>query len=191
MTYFAGSFIPLWACDRFGRRALLMFSAAGLCFCFAVVSILLSRNTVECAYGAIAFIFLFQIFLGIGYLPIPWFYPSEVTTTRIRSKGQAFGGFVNWMCVFCVVQITPIAIENINWHIFIIFACFCAMWIPIVYFFFPGKLDIPYRTMRDLLTCYRNCRSGTRRHRSPLREGRYHRRCFPRKRWQNSLAWLS
>ncbi|KAF1353139.1 general substrate transporter [Delphinella strobiligena] len=137
LTYFAGSFIPLWTCDRFGRRALLMFSAAGLCFCFAVVSILLSRNTVDCAYGAIAFIFLFQVFLGIGYLPIPWFYPSEVTTTRIRSKGQAFGGFINWMCVFCVVQITPIAIENINWHIFIIFACFCAMWIPIVYFFFP------------------------------------------------------
>jgi hypothetical protein len=27
------------------------------------------------------------------------FYPSEITTTRIRARGQAFAGFVNWMCV--------------------------------------------------------------------------------------------
>ena len=58
--------------------------------------------------------FLFQIFLGIGFLPIPWFYPAEVTTTRIRSKGQALGGFTNWMCVFIVVQITPVATQNIQ-----------------------------------------------------------------------------
>jgi len=131
--------------DRFGRRALLMFSATGLCTCFSIVAILLSTvSTVNPgsgdrsrAAGATAMVFLFQIFLGIGYLPIPWFYPSEVTTTRIRSKGQGIASFVNWMCVFCVVQITPIAIQNIAWRTFIIFAVFCACWVPIVYCFFP------------------------------------------------------
>jgi sugar porter (SP) family MFS transporter len=140
LTYLAGSFIPLWTVDRFGRRSLLLFSATGLSFCFVIVSILLSTGSQGCAYGATAFVFLFQIFLGIGYLPIPWFYPSEVTTTRIRSKGQSFGGFINWMCVFAVVQITPISIENIGWRTFIIFAVLCACWVPIVYCFFPGEL---------------------------------------------------
>ncbi|KAL2061699.1 hypothetical protein VTL71DRAFT_7077 [Oculimacula yallundae] len=114
LTYLAASFIPLWTVERFGRRALLMVSAAGLCSCFSMASIMLSIGTRNTAYAATAFVFLFQIFLGIGWLPIPWFYPSEVTTTRIRSRGQALGGFINWMCVFAVVQITPIAIDSIN-----------------------------------------------------------------------------
>lgn len=137
LTYLGGSFIPLFTVDRYGRRALLMFSSVGLSLCFALVAILLSTGIKSCAYAAVAMVFLFQIFLGIGWLPIPWFYPSEVTTTRIRSKGQALGSFVNWMCVFTVVQITPIAIDNIAWKTFIIFAIFCALWVGIVYAFFP------------------------------------------------------
>jgi MFS family permease len=123
--------------DRFGRRPLLMVSAAGLCLCFSLAAILLSRDTKPSAYGATAMVFLFQIFLGLGWLPVPWFLPSEVTTTRIRSKGQALASFINWMCVFTVVQITPLAITNIQWRTFIIFAVFCFLWIPIVYCFFP------------------------------------------------------
>lgn len=137
LTYLIGSIIPLFVVDRFGRRSLLIASAAGLSLCFAMSAILLSLGTRGGAYGATAFVFLFQIFMGFGWLPMPWFYPSEVTTTRIRSRGQAFGGFINWMCVFTVVQITPIAIQNINWRTFIIFSVFCFCWIPIVYCFFP------------------------------------------------------
>jgi Sugar (and other) transporter len=114
-----------------------MFSASGLALCFALAAGLLSSGNQSQAYGATAMVFLFQIFLGIGWLPIPWFYPSEVTTTRIRSKGQAIASFINWMCVFIVVQITPRSIDNIGWRTFIIFAVFCAMWVPIVYCFFP------------------------------------------------------
>lgn len=41
------------------------------------------------------------------------------------------------MCVFAVVQITPPAIANISWRVFIIFAIFNACWVPLVYVFFP------------------------------------------------------
>jgi MFS family permease len=116
LTYLAASFIPLWTVDRYGRRFLLMVSAAGLCLCFSLCSILLSVGTKPAAIGATAMVFVFQIFLGIGWLPIPWFYPAEISTTRIRSRGQALGSFINWMCVFTVVQITPIAIGNISWR---------------------------------------------------------------------------
>lgn len=73
LTYLAGSFIPLWTMDRFGRRASLMCSAAGLSFCFIMVSILLSLGSRQCAYAATAFVFMFQIFLAVGYLPVPWY----------------------------------------------------------------------------------------------------------------------
>lgn len=38
--------------------------------CFILASILLSIGTKGAAYGATAMVFIFQIFLGIGYLPI-------------------------------------------------------------------------------------------------------------------------
>lgn len=78
LAYLVGSALPLLMMDKFGRRVLLIVSAAGLSFCFMMVAILLSFNKVQDAYGATAFIFLFQIFYGLGWLPVPWFYPSEV-----------------------------------------------------------------------------------------------------------------
>jgi len=36
-----------------------------------------------------------------------------------------------------IVQITPIAIENIGWKTYIIFAALNAFWVPIIYLFFP------------------------------------------------------
>lgn len=72
LAYLVGSIIPLWSMDKFGRRVSLMVSAAGLCFCFVMTSILLSIGTAKCAYVATVFVFIFQLFLGIGYLPVPW-----------------------------------------------------------------------------------------------------------------------
>ena len=73
LTYLAASFIPLWTVERFGRRNLLMFSAAGLCMCFSLCAILLSVGTRNTAYAATAMVFLFQVFLGVGWLPVPWY----------------------------------------------------------------------------------------------------------------------
>ena len=87
LTYLAASFIPFWTVERFECRAFLITSSAGLCFCFSFATILLSSGTKSAAYGATARLFLCRVFLGIRWLPIPWFYPSEVATTRIRFNG--------------------------------------------------------------------------------------------------------
>ncbi|KAI5801273.1 general substrate transporter [Geopyxis carbonaria] len=137
LTYLVGSLIPLWVMDLAGRRTLLLISSAGLCLCFSLASILLSIGTVPTAYGACAMVFVFQLFLGVGWLPVPWFYPSEINVTRLRSRGMAIASAWNWMAVFAVVQITPIAVTNIGYRTFIIFAVFNFLWIPIVYCFFP------------------------------------------------------
>lgn len=165
LTYLVGSIIPVFLMDRFGRRTLLMVSAAGLSFCFVMAAILLSIGTLSTAYAAVAFVFIFQIFLGVGWLPVPWFYPSEINTTRIRSKGMALASAWNWLAVFAIVKITPIAIgkpekqkvepfqanliraDNIGWRTFIIFAVFNACWVPIVYCFFPETKGL---TLEDI-----------------------------------------
>ena len=136
-TYLVGSAIPVFLMDRFGRRTLLMVCSAGLCLCFVMVSILLSLDRRDCAYGATAFIFVFQLFYGVGWLPVPWFYPAELNTTRVRTRMQAMASGWNWMAVFAVVKITPIAFDNIGWKTFVIFAVLNAVFIPMVYFFYP------------------------------------------------------
>ncbi|KAF7529183.1 hypothetical protein G7054_g9938 [Neopestalotiopsis clavispora] len=142
ITYLVGSAIPVFLMDRYGRRNLLMFCSAGLCFCFVMVAILLSLGTTGPAYGATAFIFLFQLFYGVGWLPVPWFYPSEINTTRVRARMQSIASGWNWMAVFAVVKITPIAFQNIGWRTFIIFAVLNVVFIPMVYFFYPETKNL-------------------------------------------------
>ena len=43
----------------------------------------------------------------------------------------------NWICNFLIVQITPPAIQNIGWKTYIIFAILNAVWVPIIYVFYP------------------------------------------------------
>ncbi|KAF2642215.1 general substrate transporter [Massarina eburnea CBS 473.64] len=149
-TYLVGSAIPVLLMDRFGRRTLLLSCTVGLCFCFVMVTILLSIASPERqgpAYGATAFIFLFQLIYGVGWLPVPWFYPSEISTTRTRTKMQAIASGFNWMFVFVVVKITPISFASIGWRTFIIFAILNAAFIPMVYFFYPETKGI---TLEDI-----------------------------------------
>lgn len=113
-TFLIGSAIPVFLMDRFGRRTLLMVCSVGLCLCFVCVAALLSETVdgvvpTGRGYAATAFIFLFQVFYGVGWLPVPWFYPSEIATTRTRTKVQAIASGWNWMFVFVVVKITPIS----------------------------------------------------------------------------------
>ncbi|ANZ73681.1 BA75_01530T0 [Komagataella pastoris] len=137
ITYLVGSVLPVFLVDRFGRRTLLMASASGLCFCFMMVSILLSTEIQAAAYAAVAFIFIFQIFLAVGFLPVPWFLGSELNITRLRARACSIASGWNWMCVYAIVKITPIAMKNLGWKTFIIFTVLNAMWVPIVYCFFP------------------------------------------------------
>lgn len=112
LTYLVGSVAPLFVIDRWGRRSLLIWCSAGLAVCFAVVSILLSVGSTGTSQASIAFIYLYQFVYGIGWLPVPWFYPAELNVTRIRAKAQAIASAWNWLSVFVVVKITPIAIRE-------------------------------------------------------------------------------
>lgn len=68
-----------------------MTSATGLSVCFILASILLSIGTKGAAYGATAMVFIFQIFLGIGYLPIVSSRPSRHERTRLKIISYSHG----------------------------------------------------------------------------------------------------
>ena len=64
--------------ERWGRRVLMMFGAAGMCFCYIFITALIRYNEMpdypnreKVASASVAFFFLY-VFFGIGMQCVPW-----------------------------------------------------------------------------------------------------------------------
>ena len=72
--------------------------------------------------GAVAMLFIFETAFTIGLQATVWVYSSEILPLRLRQKGSSISTAANWICTFIVVQITPVALANIGWRTYIIYA---------------------------------------------------------------------
>jgi hypothetical protein len=97
----------------------------------------------------------------MSFLCIPFLYPSEINSSRMRSIGNSVAMITNWLFVYVVVIMTPsgksplstfllisdggvpvltqpasAAIANIAWRFYIIFAVLNFVWFPIIWFFY-------------------------------------------------------
>lgn len=83
-------------------------------------------------------------------------FSSEILPLRLRQRGSSISTASNWyvrilkeadrdeansgntrIFNYMIVQITPIAIQNIGWRTYIIFAVLNATWVPVIFLFFP------------------------------------------------------
>ena len=85
VSYLLFSLIAIPYVEVWGRRKLLMYAAAGQCFCYLMITVLLRYNEIlppapahSVASASVAFFFLYYIFFGIGMQGVPWCYPVEV-----------------------------------------------------------------------------------------------------------------
>jgi MFS family permease len=70
VSYLIFSFAGLYLIERAGRRKMMMWGAAGQCFCYIFISVLLSQsnnpeNGSKFGAGSTAFFFLYYAFFGI------------------------------------------------------------------------------------------------------------------------------
>jgi Na+/melibiose symporter-like transporter len=80
-TMFAVGTYPLPATiERFGRRAIMMWSALVLAVCLTIFVILigLPNPTVGMQWGAVAVIIVYNFAFGYGWVGVPWLYGPEV-----------------------------------------------------------------------------------------------------------------
>lgn len=98
VSYLAFSMIGIPNVERWGRRKMMMYAAAGQCFCYLIITILLRYNEMpgyahadQMAKGSVAFFFLYYVFFGIGFQGVPWLYPAEINSLSMRTKGAALG----------------------------------------------------------------------------------------------------
>ncbi|KAK1225520.1 hypothetical protein PQX77_011539 [Marasmius sp. AFHP31] len=157
VSYLVFSFAGIVLIERAGRRKLMMWGAAGQCVCYILITGLLSQANgtdtgAKFGAGATAFFFVYYVFFGICWQGVPWLYPVEINSLAMRTKGAALGTASNWISNYIVVQITPIGIENLGWKFYIIWAAFNAIFVPLVWVFYPETSN---RHLEDIDRMYR------------------------------------
>ncbi|SMR50477.1 unnamed protein product [Zymoseptoria tritici ST99CH_1E4] len=132
-----GGLATAGAVDKYGRRALMMFSAAGMAVCFAFVIGLIALGTPTALIASVAFLYIYYLVYTIGFIGIPFMYASEIAPVQLRAAICGVSVAVSWICSYIVVQITPLGIAAMKSNFFIVWLILNASFVPIVYYFYP------------------------------------------------------
>ena len=153
VDYLLFSILAYFVIERYGRRRVMMSSAAACSTCWIVITIVLGLTASDPGnsynYGAVAVTFFFVFFasFGMGVLGVPWLYPTEINALEMRTKGASLAMSCNWIMNYMVSEVTPSGIANLGWKFWIIWAVICASFIPITYFFYPETAN---RSLEDI-----------------------------------------
>ncbi|KAJ4250903.1 hypothetical protein NW762_011553 [Fusarium torreyae] len=141
--------------DRIGRRKLMMFGVTASSVCFAMVAVGLRYSGPDgsnkgMSILAVTFIFMYYVFYGLSLLSIPYMYPAEINSQRMRNTGTSIATAVNWIFVYVVVVITPTAIDNIGWKYYLIFAVFNICFLPIIWRWYVETANLSLEQIDNL-----------------------------------------
>ncbi|KAI0430774.1 putative sugar transporter [Xylaria sp. FL1042] len=140
---FAG-FIPFFIIDRFGRRVCLMISGAGMASCMLGLTVATSfpKSNFAAQVVSVLFVFLFNLFLPIGFLGANFLYCAEVAPLRLRVAMSSISTANHWLWNFVVTIITPVAIANIGYRYYIVYTIIGAL-IPVsIYCLYPETMGL-------------------------------------------------
>jgi MFS transporter, SP family, sugar:H+ symporter len=91
--------ISFWAIERFGRRPLLIWGAAGMVVCQFIVAIVgVTTDQSQAPISAmISFICIYIFFFATTWGPGAWVIIGEIFPLPIRSRGVALSTASNWL----------------------------------------------------------------------------------------------
>ncbi|KAE8452654.1 hypothetical protein EG329_013913 [Mollisiaceae sp. DMI_Dod_QoI] len=154
--YFMASWFAVFTVERFGRRQLMLFGAAGMSISMVILAVTDSIGGTKAGIAQTVFLFVFNTFFAIGWLGMTWLYPAEIVPLRIRAPANALSTSGNWLFNFMVVMITPVAFNSIGYQTYIIFAVINAFIFPVVYFFYP---ETAYRSLEEMDSIFQKTKS--------------------------------
>ncbi|OBT70926.1 hypothetical protein VF21_10331 [Pseudogymnoascus sp. 05NY08] len=138
LTQPLGGFLAYFTIDRLGRRVLMLWSAAGMSVCMAVLAGTTSSvgNQTALVVAVIA-LYFFQFIYTVGYSGLTFLYATEVAPLQLRAAISAVSTAAVWTFNFLLAEVTPVGFNTIGYRYYIIFAILNAAIVPSVYFFFP------------------------------------------------------
>ncbi|EFQ35535.1 hypothetical protein CGRA01v4_10847 [Colletotrichum graminicola] len=152
---FISSFLAFFAIDRFGRRAVFIFSGIGMSLCMTCLAITTSfpKDNLAAQIAAGCFIYLYNTFVPIGFLGANFLYCTEIAPLRLRMAMSSISTANHWLWNFIVVMVTPVAFNTIGWRYYIVYAVIAAC-IPVsVYFLFPETMG---RNLEEIELLFRD-----------------------------------
>jgi sugar porter (SP) family MFS transporter len=115
--------------DVIGRRKLMVWGAAGLAICFAILTVFggaaqdfpsVPDLAVEIS-GSIV-LFIATAIFGIGWLATVWLIPTEIYPSTARAQGSAISVIIWGLANFAITLLTPIGFNSLKYWLFLVFA---------------------------------------------------------------------
>ncbi|TFK75143.1 general substrate transporter [Pluteus cervinus] len=146
----ANLFFIIFVLDRVGRKKPLIFGAASFVATFSILAAIVATNpplpddapggtfvNVAAQRAGIAMIFCTTVFFSLSFGPVSWVLASEVFPTKVRSMGTSVATCANWAFNTLLSQVSPLAMESIQWKFYLIFVCLNLVDLVIIILFFP------------------------------------------------------
>lgn len=128
------SVFQLFVLDRIGRRIPFMVGAAAMGSFMLIIAIILATHPVSAnttasgptsaGIACIIMTYAEAFSYNMSWGPLPWLYVGEIFSSRTREVGVMVGAASQWLFNFMMSQVTPHAIANIGWRMFLMFAIF-------------------------------------------------------------------
>ncbi|CEL03088.1 hypothetical protein ASPCAL04246 [Aspergillus calidoustus] len=136
---------------RFPRRKMYLLCASSLLCVYIAWTISMERfMTTEARAAAILtifFIFLYSPAYNLGYNALTYTYLVELFPYFGRSRGISWFQFYSRGASFFATYVNPIGLERIQWRWLIVYSCWLAFEVVIIFFFFP---ETQGRTLEEL-----------------------------------------
>ena len=120
------TFVGMYAVDRLGRRALLLFGAAGLAFIYAILGACyyFQATGIAVLCLVVAAIACYAMTLA----PVVWVVISEIFPTRIRGMAMAVATFSLWTACFVLTYTFPLLNKGLgSYGTFWIYGIICVL----------------------------------------------------------------
>jgi MFS family permease len=135
--------ISFYTVEKFGRRSLLIWGAAGMFICQLIVAIVGTAlpNNQDAVRALIAFICIYIFFFASTWGPAAWVVIGEIFPIPIRSRGVGLSTASNWLWNCIIAVITPYMVGkdygNLGAKVFFVWGALCFGCLVYAYFLVP------------------------------------------------------
>tara|TARA_R110002003_G_scaffold1035_5_gene22092 strand:+ start:6395 stop:7606 length:1212 start_codon:yes stop_codon:yes gene_type:complete len=133
--------------DKLGRRPMMIGTFGGVTpiWVAAVIAVAVNSKTGSDASSQafVAMVFLFNAVYAFGITPLQALFPVEVLSFEMRAKGMAFSNLSLTTAMLINQFAYPIALEKIQWKLYIVFAVWCPIQAAVCWWLIPEVRKLP------------------------------------------------